>query len=468
MSRQIIVIGAGVGGLTSAVRLARAGFDVTVFEARSEPGGLASQVSYGGLVFDAGPYILLDRPGLEWSFEALGLDLAAEAPLLRIDDVYEVESLDGLKVVFYSDLEKTAAGFEDKWPGSAERYKKFVRKMERISRALRPMLQVSHPGAVGLIRSGALRHAPFLLRSLAAVLLDSGLPGPIQDAIAIWTHVAGQTKAQAPSPLAFVPALVHSVGPYYPKGGIRQIPTVLEKAAIRAGVRFRYSTKISRIRTKDRRVLGVETEQGEFIPGAAVLSNSAALQTYLQLLDAPPPAFAKRLSALPLQSPGVCAYLAVRGRVAPPYLAFKLGERNQRCRLLIRASLFDSQILDGYTPARLLAPMDYAEAERVGPAGQASYLDRLLEEDWWRKDLSDFRLLAKRTAQDWGNQYHLYANSMNPVMTGKFMRRGRVLHRSPHVCRLYLAGSSTHPGQWVSFCAISGILAADCLIKDLN
>lgn len=468
MSRQIIVIGAGVGGLSGAVHLARAGFDVTVLEARERPGGLASDVSCGGLSFDAGPYILLDRPGLEWSFEALGLNLAAELPLLLIDDVYEVESQDGSKVVFHSDVEKTAAGFEENWPGSAERYKKFVRKMERISRALRPMLQVSRPNALGLIRSRAWLFAPFLMRSLAAVLSDSGLPAPIVEAMAIWTHVAGQTKAQAPSPLAFVPALMHSAGPYYPKGGIRRIPQVLEQAAIAAGVRFRYSTKVSRIRTKDRRVFGVETEAGEFIPATAMLSNSAALQTYLQLLDAPDPALAKRLSTLPLQSPGVCAYLAVRGRLRPPYLSFKLGEQNQRCRLLIRTSLFDSQVLDGYAPARLLAPMDYAEAERVGPAGQASYLDQLLEEDWWRRDLSDFRVLAKRTAQQWGTQYHLYANSMNPVMTGKFMRQGRVPHRSTQVRGLYLAGSSTHPGQWVSFCAISGILAADCLIKDLN
>jgi len=468
MSRQIVVIGAGVGGLSGAVRLARSGFAVTVLEAREEPGGLASEASYDGFSFDAGPYILLDRPGLEWSFEALGLDLTAEVHLIRIDDVYEVESLDGSKVVSYSDVEKTAGGFEEKWSGSANPYKKFVRKMERISRALRPMSQVSRPGALGLIRSGVWVHAPFLARSLAAVLSDSGLPAPIVEAMAIWTHVAGQTKSQAPSPLAFVPALMHSVGPYYPKGGIRCIPQVLEQAAIAAGVRFRYSTKVTRIRTKDCSVLGVETERGEFIPAAALLSNSAALQTYLQLLDSPAPALTKRLATLPLQSPGVCAYLAVRGRVTPPYLAFKLGEGNQRCRLLIRASLFDSQVMDGYVPARLLAPMDYAEAERVGAAGQASYLDQLLEEDWWRRDLDDFRVLAKRTAEQWGTQYHLYANSMNPVMTGKFMRQGRVPHRSPHVRGLYLAGSSTHPGQWVSFCAISGILAADCLIKDLN
>lgn len=127
----------------------------------------------------------------------------------------------------------------------------------------------------------------------------------------------------------------------------------------------------------------------------------------------------------------------------------------------------DPQVHDGWSPARLLAPMKYEDADRLGPAGQAEYLDRLLEEDWWRKAL-EVRVLAKRTAQHWGDEYHLYANSMNPVMTARFMREGRVAHRSPYVRGLYLAGSSTHPGQWVSFCAISGVLAADCLIADVG
>jgi phytoene dehydrogenase-like protein len=56
---------------------------------------------------------------------------------------------------------------------------------------------------------------------------------------------------------------------------------------------------------------------------------------------------------------------------------------------------------------------------------------------------------------------------MNPVMTARFMRSGRFAHRSPYVGGLYLAGSSTHPGQWVSFCAISGVLAAGCVIEDM-
>jgi phytoene dehydrogenase-like protein len=48
------------------------------------------------------------------------------------------------------------------------------------------------------------------------------------------------------------------------------------------------------------------------------------------------------------------------------------------------------------------------------------------------------------------------------------MRAGRFAHKSPYARRLYLAGSSTHPGQWVSFCAISGILAADAMLEGMN
>jgi 1-hydroxycarotenoid 3,4-desaturase len=75
VKKNVVVIGAGMGGLTAALRLAREGFRVTVLEARPEPGGLASGNVYERFSFDAGPYILLDRPGLEWAFASVGLKL---------------------------------------------------------------------------------------------------------------------------------------------------------------------------------------------------------------------------------------------------------------------------------------------------------------------------------------------------------------------------------------------------------
>jgi len=119
MSRNVLIIGAGMGGLTAALRLARHGCTVRVLEARAGPGGLAAGFEQDGLPFDAGPYVLLDRPGLDWAFRAVGLDLDRLVTLRRLEDVYEVTSPAGV-VRFHADAERTAAGLEAAWPGSGE------------------------------------------------------------------------------------------------------------------------------------------------------------------------------------------------------------------------------------------------------------------------------------------------------------------------------------------------------------
>jgi phytoene dehydrogenase-like protein len=303
--------------------------------------------------------------------------------------------------------------------------------------------------------------------------------------------------------MAFVSALIHQAGCFYPAKGIGSIPRVLMEAAGKAGVEFRFGTKVRTIRTANGRVRGVETEGGEFLESGTVLSNHSGVGTYLDLVDAVPQKVRKHMGSLPLQSPGVCAYLAIQGNPRPPYLRFLLPEAGRerlsrdralcapkkldtsavlagqetaassvratsRCRLLITPAAVDPTLCrDGWSPARLLGPLDFEDAERLGEGGQREYLEQLLAENWWRENVDSFRVLATRVPADWGSAFHLYRDSMNPVMTARFMRAGRLAHRSPHVRGLYLAGSSTHPGQWVSFCAISGILSADCVIGDL-
>jgi phytoene dehydrogenase-like protein len=210
----------------------------------------------------------------------------------------------------------------------------------------------------------------------------------------------------------------------------------------------------------------VELAERGRLAAAAVVSD-CGIATYLELLDQKEGVSRKRCEKLPLQSPGVCAYLAVKGKMEPPYLRFLLPGGEERCRLFIRPGVLNPEEKRGeWYPARLLGPMDHAKSQRMGPEGQAEYLEKLLGEKWWREGITEYRVMARRTPAEWGSEYSLARDSMNPVMTAKFMREGRLSHRSPDLRGLYLAGSATHPGQWVSFCAISGVLAADCLQKD--
>jgi phytoene desaturase len=456
-----------MGGLAAALRLSRAGLAPRLLEARSAPGGLASGFEAGGLRFDGGPYILLDRPGLEWAFRVLGLVLDEEVSLRRVEDVYEVASEGGPTLRFHADLDATAAGFDALWPGSGRRYAGLVAAARAAYARLQPLLFVSRPGLLDVLRSGAWREAGFLLRSLRSVLARAQLPLPLAQAVAIWTQVAGQRIAEAPSFMAFVPALIHGVGAFYPGGGIGAVPEALARAASKAGVSTELGTSVRAILWRGDRVTGVETDSGAVLEADAIVSD-AGLATYLDLLRPALPGLREALGGLPLQSPGVCAYMRVSGPPRPPYLRFRIGG-DGACRLFVATGVVEPrEPPEGHTwPARLMAPLDHALAEQAGPEGQREHLEGLLAEGWWRDAVAEAEVVATRLPSAWGAEFRLHRDAMNPVMTARFMRAGRLAHRSPFLRGLYLAGSATHPGQWVSFCAISGVLAAERLLEDL-
>ena len=126
------------------------------------------------------------------------------------------------------------------------------------------------------------------------------------------------------------------------------------------------------------------------------------------------------------------------------------------------SSLEDSSIW----PARLMMPLPYDYAQSLSESQQLDLAQKMLEDSWFHGFCDSFEVLKIRTPHSWGKDFFLYKNSMNPVMTAQFMRKGRIPHKSKTMKGLYLTGSSTHPGQWVSFCSISGILAADILWND--
>jgi len=462
---KVVVIGAGVGGLTAAARLAALGHRVVLCEARAEAGGLASGVTAGGLTFDGGPYILLDKPGLEWAFDRLGIDIAA-LDLQPVQQLYEVHSPERRPVRIFLDLERTASELELAWAGAGRAYERFVAEMEGVRRKLAPLLVVSHPTVFELARRRALGAAPFLLRSLRSVLRRTGLPDEVVDAIVIWTHIAGQSPDDAPSVMAFVPALVHSIGAYVPGGGMRAIPKVLLEHAREIGVEIRVNTRARRIRADGRRVRGVELEQGEVIPCDAAVSNYHGIGTYEELVDGVPASVRRRLREVPLQSPGLCAYLSARGRAPRSYLRFMLGGNGQVTLAVSPTAAGRAAGDDARFPMRLIAPIDHRTAGELGEQGQSEALRQMVNQSWWKDGLTDVEVVASRTSRQWGTEMNLYRDSMNPSMNRRLFLGGRMRHRSPWIRGLYLAGASTHPGQWVSFCAISGVLAAEALHRD--
>lgn len=457
-----------MGGLTSAIALRRAGYEVHVFEARPQAGGLASFVDFGGHRFDGGPYILLDREGLEYAFNALGRDFSTDVgPLIRLDPVYSVETPDGDSIQISASVDQTADALEAKWAGSGDHYRTFIQRTHRTHQDLRPMLQRANPTVWHLIRTGGYRWIPFLLGSAGDALRKSQLPQEVVNALGIWTHVAGQSLNQAPGPVSFVPSICHSVGAWVPERGIGTIPESLARVAVEEGVHMHLSTKISRIEVSGGAVCGLVTEAGDRFAADAVVSN-VGLSTYLRML--PDDVVSSRVRAslrkLPLQSPGICVYLKAYGRPDNKYLRFLLPGEGALCRSRIDPGALTADTEPCWRPMRLITPLAYQDAQSWSESLVEARIQELFAESWWRTDVQKAEILGWRSPRRWADAFHLYGGAMNPVMTKELMRKGRLRHQSPYVKGLYLAGSGTHPGQWVSFCALSGLSAAQCVMGD--
>jgi phytoene dehydrogenase-like protein len=461
---RVVVIGAGVGGLAASVRLARAGCDVTLVEATSSVGGLARAVDIDGQRADGGPYILLDRPGLEWAFARLELAID-DLALTRIERVYRVEAAGAPDVHIDADLDATASALDRDFPGAGRRYRIFVDDMARVHRALAPLLVREH-SRLALLSTGAVRHAATLLRSLGSVLRRSGLPEPVVRALGIWTAVAGQELDEAPMPMALVPALIHTAGCYLPAGGVAAVVDALATAATRSGVRILTDRRVERIEVDGGRATGVRLGD-DLLAADAVVSGAAGASTLLELVD-PAPRLAARVRALPLQSPGLALFGVADPPRTGPYLTFRRTPEHSSvpCRLAINPAAVHAPA--GAAVVRLIAPLRPGAAEKLDSQAMSALLDELRADPWLADRLPGFAERRAVTPADYGRASTLYRDSMNPVMTARFMRQGRMPRRAPGVARLYLVGSSTHPGQWVSFAAISGVLGADAVLADLR
>ena len=463
----VAVIGAGMGGLAAALRLARLGHRVTIFEARAQAGGLASNETHEDLVFDVGPYLLLDLPGLERAFAWLGLRLDEHVELQRVDDVCEIGGGSAPPIRFHSDLARTAAGLEQAYPGSGARYEALVASVTRTYARLNPLLFEPNPRKALVRHPGSWPAVPFLLKSLARVLASTGLPRPVIEAIAIWSHFVGQPVDEAPSPMAFAPMFLHVQGAFYARGGIGTVPAALARAAIEAGVELRLGARVRAIHCESALVRSVELDSGETFPVHAVVSNHSGIGTHDLIQGSPAPRSRRAVADLKLQSPGACAYVSMRGPAPSTYLRFHRPDSGP-CSVLVMPRAVDPSCgKGGAFPARLISSIDHTEAANLGPEGQQAWFEARLAEPWWR-EAGEARVLAVRTPSSWGAQFHLPHDAMNPAMTARFMRRGRLPHKNPDVEGLYLAGSATHPGQFVAFCAQSGVHAANRLDREIG
>ena len=314
MSR-VAVIGAGVGGLAAAVRLASAGHAVTVLEQSDAIGGKLGILEAGGFTWDTGPSLLTMPHILEETFAAAGGRLEDVLSLRRLDPIAHYRFADGTTLAAAADLDEFCDRLDAVLePGSGDDWRKLSARAAEMWRVVEEPFLRSPVGLAELARQSLrLRDLPVVapqqtLRSLGRTYLRDPRLRMFLDRYATYT---GSDPRRAPATLAVIPYIEQRFGGWYVDGGLHRIAAALAVAAQQHGAVIRTGADVTRIATSGRDVAGVELAGGERIAADVVVANADAATVYRDLL--PPSVGAGPLRRLRRAVPSLSGFVLLLG-----------------------------------------------------------------------------------------------------------------------------------------------------------
>ncbi|MGY1691790.1 phytoene desaturase family protein [Geodermatophilus sp. SYSU D01105] len=271
---RVVVVGAGLAGLSAALRLRGAGREVTVVERGPGPGGRAGRVEERGYALDTGPSVFTAPELLADTLAAVGEKLDDRLTLVPLETTYRAQFADGSHLDVHADVDAFAAEVEALCgPAEAAALRRYLADLATlyrlqldtfIDRNLDTPLDLLGPELVALVRRGGFGR---LSDHVARFFTDDRL----RRLFSFQALYAGVSPYRAIAAYAVIAQLDIGAGVWHPVGGIAAVPRALAAAAADAGVAFRYGTAVERLDGSGRRVTGVVLDDGERLPADAVV-----------------------------------------------------------------------------------------------------------------------------------------------------------------------------------------------------
>lgn len=287
---KISVVGAGIGGMSAAARLAKQGHQVTVFENSDQSGGKCRTEWFGDYAFDTGPSLLTLPAVFRDLFLKTGKRIEHVLDISPVDPAFNYNFADGSKVTFpnlsnpktYQEIEKSFG------ISASQSWRQIIERSEKMWEASRDSFIESELTSIWplLLRRNLINQinqiSPFTsLRSLSEKLnLDPHLK-MIIDRYATYT---GSDPRSAPAVLLTIAFVESTFGAWHIKGGIGQLSVALEQRCRDLGVDFQFKSLVTKILVERNKVEGVVLSDGKIIKSDLVVSNSDAEYTFNSLI----------------------------------------------------------------------------------------------------------------------------------------------------------------------------------------
>jgi len=490
-AKSVIVIGAGMGGISSAIHLARRGLQVTVLEKNARPGGRCDRLSREGHHFDTGPTLFVMPLLYEAEFRALGTSMHERLDLLRVDPTYHLVFDDGSQLALTSDMQSIQAQLEAIQPGSFQGLRRYLQEGERhyelvldrlVNRDFRKASDFINLQNLALIYrlKPLVRHYDNMSAYFDEPRLKSAFT--FQD---IYT---GLSPFEAPATFSMMPYTELAHGVWYPKGGMYSIVESLVDLARQAGVEFIFNAAVERIDVDAGRARGVLLADGSRLEADVALANADLPYVYQRLLPQDGRAKALRRKAF---SCSVISFFWGVDKTYPelgPHTLFLADDFRENFERIERdMSLHDNPSLYLHAPARLdpsMAPPGQDTLTAIVPVGHLSEDGR---QNWealrdearghvFRRlrslGISDLAAHIKfeetYTPPTWEKRYNLVKGATHGLSHRLTqMAYFRPSNRHPRYPNLYFVGASTHPGTGLPTAMVSGRLVAERIMDEL-
>lgn len=489
--KSVVIVGAGVAGMATAIILSNNGFDVTIYEKNAQAGGRCSQIVRNGHRFDLGATILLMPSIYREVFGSLGLNFDECFDLKDLSTIYKLFFGNGEQLVISKDDAIMKPQLESMESHSFNRYKAYMDTgygffrdsyKNLLARNFYTLFDFVNPASLMLLfrLKVFLNHQTFIRRFFKNKNL--------QQAFTFQNIYVGQNPLRAPALFSMLSATELVEGAFFPIGGMFRIASKLESVAKEAGVKFIFNKVVTKIETDGKHVTRLICDDETITRFDLVVVNADLPYAYRDLLPD------KRLSARLEHKKYACSAIVFHWGLSKPFPGFEHHNIFLSSRYVEGMDTIFNQYSISANPSfyvhapvqtdRSAAPEGGDSVSVIVPAGhlneknpqdwdllkklvRAEVLKRLKTEGF--NDLEEhIKFEICYTPAAWKSIYNVSRGSVFGSVGHQILQMGyfRPHNRHDRYRNLYFVGGSTHPGNGVPLVLLSAKLTSERILKE--
>jgi phytoene desaturase len=490
MEKTAIVIGAGIGGIATSIYLAKNGYDVSVYEKNSTPGGRCGQLIRDGHRFDLGATMLIMPDIYREVFESLEIPLFENDDINPLDDLYKIFFDDNEAIVFSTDKNKMKTQLDKIEPGSFEKSQKYISDgyeiynigmNKLIKRNFDNLFQFANFKNIGML----IKLKTYISNYRYAKKFFSH--PHLRMAYTFQNIYVGQSPFDSSALFSMVPAAEITEGSFFPKGGMFSIVEKLLSEAETSGVKFYYDKPVQKIRINGNKAEGIILDDQTEIKADIIVANADLPYVYRNLL--PDRRKSRHLDRLKYSCSAICYHWGVDKRYK------ELGQHNVFLSDDFKEglkSIFTFKSVNSNPSFYIHAPSitDSSAApenqESLSIVVGAGHLDKKRKQDWedlknktrasviqrlkklGLEDLEEhIKFEVCYTPKSWENACNISRGSVFGSLAHNLLQMGYFRPHNQHSIyrNLYFVGGSTHPGNGIPNVLLSAKLTAERILK---